>query len=266
MDVKKFLSELGINAIALLAQRGFTTAMVNDSLSVARFQNGVVIPASNSPRGIILRPEVRSATIRRSRIASIQALPLQSATEATLTIHDNGLAYSYTVELVGGQVNTFAIQHTIEGTAAHVYLTAPGVSFTSSKLVCNCDSTLPPGYGSLNGWNGTVGSSREGFGLSVVLERFCDYDYLMCQMAQTYLGEIVWLKARILLLEERLQSNRLNNWVLYDREDVGEYKAELEVYYDQRWNAMVAALPGLIQARRDNDCLPCRGISWRANG
>lgn len=253
--------------LALLAQRGFVAALVGDSLSAATFQNGVVIGASTLPRGIIIKTLRRGSGIGTLRIKAIQVLPLASTPSATLTIHDNGNAYSYNIELVGGQINTIPIQpHTISGDEAHVYLTAPGVAFTSSKLACNCDGSLPSGYGSLSGWNGSGYSSREGYGLNVVLEKTCDYDALMCNMAPSYLGEIIWLKARILLLEARLQSSRLNNWVLYDREDVGEFKAELEAYYDQRWNALVAAMPGLIQSRRDHTCLPCKGIRWAANG
>jgi hypothetical protein len=252
--------------LALLAQRGFVTALVNSSLQTSTYQNGIIVPASNLDRGIIIKPQLRTTGISRIRISSIQAFPLGDSSNATLTIHDNGLAYSYPVQLVGGQINTFAIQHPISGKETHVYLNAPGVAFTSSKLACNCDGSMPAGWGAILGWNGTGFSSREGHGLSVSLERYCDYDLLLCQMAKSYLGEIVWLKARILLLEARSESNRLNNWVLYGREDVAETRADLESQYVERWNALVAALPALIQNRHDNECLPCRGSRWVANG
>jgi len=105
----------------------------------------------------------------------------------------------------------------------------------------------------------------DAFGINVNFQCYCDYDQLLCDMSKTYIGELIFIKARILLLEEHLRSNRLTNWIIYNREETADNKKELEASYISRWNTFIDSLPGILKSYRD-ECIDCRGIRWVVNG
>jgi predicted choloylglycine hydrolase len=68
------------------------------------------------------------------------------------------------------------------------------------------------------------------------------------------------MKARIGLLQEHIGSTRLNNWVVYNRDEVKDYwLPKLEAEYMESWDVFVKSLPNILQGY-NKDCLFCNGI------
>ncbi len=87
----------------------------------------------------------------------------------------------------------------------------------SSAISCmvGCNGTMPNECGYVTGWSGTGQVKSEGFGISATFGCECDYSQLLCSWSKMFRREIVWWKMRALVQEERLNSDRLNNFTIY---------------------------------------------------
>lgn len=137
----------------------------------------------------------------------------------------------------------------------------------SSYLTCftGCNGGLPNSCGHVKGfYDGREINTKQGYGLSMEFSCKCDYDELLCGLARGTLGNIVWMKARIELLDSLLKTDRLNNWVVYGRDETKQFRDELYNDYVSAWNTFAMSLPNVLKNMRD-DCLDCRGIRYVTN-
>lgn len=125
---------------------------------------------------------------------------------------------------------------------------------------------MPEGYGIIQGWNGATEIAREGFGINLKISHICDYDTILCDLSKVFVGELIYLKSRAMLLEENRKSNRFEHWVTKGGKGLKEDTQEIDNLYREKWNTFHAALPNLLKQYSDNDCLTCRGIRWEVNG
>jgi hypothetical protein len=119
-----------------------------------------------------------------------------------------------------------------------------------------CNGTMPNDCGYVKGWNGINEVKSEGFGISATFSCECDYSQLLCQWAKQFVGEIVYYKMRALVQDELLNSDRLNNFTIYNREQARDKYAELENTYREKWNTFALALPGMLKNIKDG-CIVC---------
>ncbi len=258
-----FMSILAANRVMpQLAERQYTTG---------EFRAATTFPAEAKERGLTLYRNTRiKGTLRKLYINSIQVYPLADATGAELKIYDDaggGTVSVYNIDLNANTVNTFRVNYEVKGNFARVLLNGTGIPVASSFLTCftGCNGTLPNDCAYTRGWyDDKEISGKEGFGINVEFNCSCDYEQLLCDMARTYIGEIVWLKSRVLLLEEHLRTNRLNNWVVYGREETQQYLTDVENQYRDKWRIFADTVPGILQQFKD-DCLQCNGVKWVVN-
>lgn len=258
-----FMSILAANRVMpQLAERQYTTG---------EFRAATTFPAEAKERGLTLYRNTRiKGTLRKLYINSIQVYPLADATGAELKIYDDaggGTVSVYNIDLNANTVNTFRVNYEVKGNFARVLLNGTDIPVASSFLTCftGCNGTLPNDCAYTRGWyDDKEISGKEGFGINVEFNCSCDYEQLLCDMARTYIGEIVWLKSRVLLLEEHLRTNRLNNWVVYGREETQQYLTDVENQYRDKWRIFADAVPGILQQFKD-DCLQCNGVKWVVN-
>ncbi len=258
-----FMSILAANRVMpQLAERQYTTG---------EFRAATTFPAEAKERGLTLYRNTRiKGTLRKLYINSIQVYPLADATGAELKIYDDaggGTVSVYNIDLNANTVNTFRVNYEVKGNFARVLLNGTDIPVASSFLICftGCNGTLPNDCAYTRGWyDDKEISGKEGFGINVEFNCSCDYEQLLCDMARTYIGEIVWLKSRVLLLEEHLRTNRLNNWVVYGREETQQYLTDVENQYRDKWRIFADAVPGILQQFKD-DCLQCNGVKWVVN-
>lgn len=239
--------------------------------TIGEFKTNVNYPAEPKERGVTLYKNRKiKGSLRKLKINNVLIYPLADAEGATLKIYDDyagGMVSIFNVNLEANKVNTLNVSYELKGSFARVLLDGTNLPVAGTYLTCftGCNGAMPNDCGYTKGWyDDKEISSKEGFGINLEFSCFCDYEQLLCDLAQTYIGEIVWLKSRVLLMEEHLRTNRLNNWVVYGREETKEYLADVENQYREKWKTFVGAMPGILKQFND-DCLSCNGIRWVTN-
>lgn len=267
LAVKLFQNDL----MSVLAQSGFLPDISTKTYSSGDFVTTKTFPAEAKERGVVLyRNRRHTGNLRKTVIHKVFVYPLNSATDVSLKVYEDytgGIVSTYTVDLIGNEVNTFGIDHKLKGTYAKVVLDGTNVSVASSYLTCmtGCHGTMPNECGYTKGfYNGKEVQGKEGFGINIEFSCVCDYDEFLCDLSKRYIGEMLWLKARVLVMEEHLRSNRLNNWVIYKGDELKSYMIDVENQYITKWNSFIAGLPNLIKHYKD-DCLDCKRFRWVVN-
>jgi hypothetical protein len=257
--------------MSVMAANHVMPNLTDKRYSTGEFKPSITFPAEAKERGLTVYKNSRiRGQLRKLVIHTIKVYPLADAEDVTLKIYDDytgGIVSTYNIALVANQVNSFNVAYEMKGSFVRVVLDGTDVPVASSYLTCltGCNGTMPNDCGYTKGWYGDKEvSGKEGFGVNVEFSCACDYEQLLCDLAKTYIGEIVWLKSRVLLMEEHLRTNRLNNWVIYGREETQQYLADVENQYREKWNVFVNAMPALLKQFKD-DCLVCNGMRWVTN-
>lgn len=239
--------------------------------TIGEFKTTVNYPAEGKERGVTLYKNRKiKGNLRKLKIHTVQVYPLTAGEGVVMQIYDDyagGTVSTYNIDLQANQVNSFNVNYTVKGTFARVLLDGTNTPVAGTYLTCftGCNGSMPNDCGYTKGWyDDKEIASKEGFGINLQFSCECDYDQLLTDMAKTYIGEIVWLKSRVLLMEEHLRTNRLNNWVIYGREETKEYLTDVENQYREKWKTFANAIPGLLKQFND-DCLLCNGIRWVTN-
>lgn len=239
--------------------------------TTGEFKTTISYPAEPKERGLTLYKNRKiKGRLRQLVIHRVQVYPLADVQGAVLKVYDDhlgGVVSTYNIDLVANEVNSFNIEYEVKGSFARVLLDGTDLPVAGAYLTCftGCNGAMPNDCGYTKGWydEREIGS-KEGFGINLEFSCVCDYDELLADLAQTYIGEIVWLKSRVLLMEEHLRTNRLNNWVVYGREETKEFLVDLENQYREKWKTFTSAMPGILKQFSD-DCLVCNGIRWVTN-
>lgn len=257
--------------MSALAANHIIPNLTNKRYTTGEFKPSITFPAEVQERGLTLYKNSRiKGQLRKLKIHAVKVYPLADKEQAVLKIYDDysgGTVSTYHIDLKANEVNTFNIAYEVKGTFARVLLDGTGVPVGSAYLTCftGCNGTMPNDCGYTKGWYGDKEiSGKEGFGIGLEFSCECDYEQLLADLSKTYIGEIVWLKARVLLMEEHLRTNRLNNWVLYGREETQQYLTDVENQYREKWKIFMNAMPSLLKAFKD-DCLVCNGAKWVVN-
>jgi hypothetical protein len=257
--------------MSVLAANNVIPDLSDKKYNTGTFKPAVTFPAEAKERGLTIYKNKRiKGNLRKLKIHTVSVYPLADATAVSLKIYDDfggGTISVYNIDLVANQVNTFNIEYELKGSFARILLDGTNVPVASSYLTCftGCNGSMPNDCGYTKGWyDDKEISSKEGFGINAEFSCACDYEQLLCDLAKSYIGELVWLKARVLLMEEHLRTNRLNNWVVYGREDTEKFLVDTENKYRDKWSAFVNAMPGILRQFRD-ECLVCNGIRWVVN-
>lgn len=256
--------------LEVLSRNNMLVDVTDRKYNTTEFKPQTIITATTTERGVTLKranPYGWRKSIKNLKIHTIKIFALSDVTGAVVKIYDSGLDYpvtsTYSFDLVGGSVSEFDVDYTVLGEYAHVVMVGNSSNLASAYLLtcAGCSGKAPNDCAYTQSYNNGVSQSgREGYGIGLVYSCDCDYDLMMCNLAKTSLGKIIWMKARIGLLQEHLGSNRLNNWIVYNRDEVKEYwLPKLEAEYNESWNVFIASLPNLLQGY-NKDCIICNGI------
>lgn len=258
--------------IGALQSNNVVTQITNPIYDTAFFLPGESVGV-NTARGTWLHKNTKyKGSLRKTCIKALQLYPLGTGT-GTITIDDGITEYSYSVDLVGNQVNTFdgdvlsGFPFEVDKTSNYVkVLVTSTVAFASSKITCKtgCNGTVPNSCGWAEGWNGAARVREEGYGLNIQFYCECDYTQILCDLSKSYSGELIWWKWQANIFREQQKSNRFNNWVIYKNEDLEKWIADAESNYNRVWNNLMNGMVGILNTYRD-DCLNCRNIRWKPN-
>lgn len=264
------LAQVRNDFIAALQLNKVTTMAGYQEISTGVFNPASVTAASSLDRGVTLHKASQRGTLRQTIIKEVQVYPLQSGA-GTLNITNGTQITSWDITLVAGSINVFTSEELqglpyalSQNANARVTINAPGITFAGSVLTClkGCNDTLPNPCGWVDGWNGAAAIKEDGFGVNIVFYCKCNYDQILCDLATSFIGELIWLKWQIAIFEEQLLTNRFNNLVIYKAEQLrAETLPNLESKYAEKWTAMMNGLFSILQQYRD-ECLNCRGVKW----
>lgn len=210
--------------------------------------------------------------LRKLKIKAIQCYPLNSGDGNIYIIdHESGVETTTTVPVtfVANTLNTFTLPdpYICKNPEVAVVIDNTTIHFASSKISCKrgCGGTANNPCAWANGWDGAQEVRSEGYGINVQFYCHCDYDSLMCDLSRPFMGELIWLKWQEFIFDEQRKTNRFNNWVTYNREDLLPYIVELQNQYATKYNSMISGgLFNILKNYRD-ECLNCRGIRTVTN-
>lgn len=245
--------------------------ILDQKLTCGEFRPSTTIGADPVERGITLfRNKNIRGMLRKTTIHTIKIYPLVSVDSVTVKIYDDyagGMVSEYNFALTANEVNEFDVEYTIKGSYARVVMNGEDIPVSSAYLTmcAGCNGSLPNDCGyTKTSYKGNDTNGKEGYGILLDFSCKCDYGELLCSLADSFLGELVWLKTRYLIQDERMHSNRFNNYIVFGTEDAQATRDDIGNQYINKWNAFVNAAPQLLRAFRD-DCLECRGARWSTN-
>lgn len=260
-----FLTALQVN--------GMLVQMFNPDYGISEFNPANVIPASSLQRGVTIhKANYRRNSLKKVVIKAVQCYPFTSG-QGTLKIIDGNKTLSWPVTFVAGQINTFdssnlsGFDYVVTSKEARIVFDAPDISFASSIITCllGCNNTEPNECAWADGWDGNKAVKAEGFGMNIIFGCECNYDQVLCDMSKSFSGELIWLKWQILVYEEQYKSNRLSNWVIYNRDEIMDVIIpDLQNRYNTRWNALMAGLQNIVKTY-GSDCIICNRMRWAVN-
>lgn len=245
-------------------QTNRTIAMTaNPVYDSSKFNIGASIGLYDGERGVTIHSTHRRGGLRKTKIKNIQLYPLNSG-EAVLKIYDGYLETQFEVTLIANQVNTFLADYILDGTTARVLIDQTEINFASAPITClkGCGGKIPNDCAWVDGWDGTGAVKSEGYGINLQFYCECDYDQVICDIR--YMGELLWIKWQILIFDEQLKTNRFNNWVTYNRDELPTIINGLTNQYNTKWNELMNGLFGILKQYQD-ECLQCRNIRWVTN-
>lgn len=239
----------------------------NKTWNTSDFKPFTVITANDTERGLTLMKTNRNLqkSLKKMTIHTIYIYPLEDFEGAVVKIYDNGNGIAktstYSFDLVANEVNAFEVEYECEGNEITVAIRGEMNLASSYLTMCaGCSGKAPNDCGYTKSYTGGKSvNGREGYGVGVSFSCECDYDKILCGLAKKSLGNIIWIKARLMFLEEAIKSNRLSNFVTYGREQAIDYHNQLKPEYDKAWSTFVASLPNLLR-EWNGDCITCNGI------
>ncbi len=258
--------------IGVLRANNIATTITDPIYNTSSFIPGVDMGLYPGERGVTLHGVDIGyrGTLKQRKITGISCYPLANGT-GYIQIVDviSGVVTTtpFAATFVANRINTFAIDYTCQNTSVRVVIDNTSINFASAPITClkGCNSSMPNTCAWADGWNGTTAVKSEGYGINVMFKCHCDYDQLLCDMSQSFIGELIWLKWQELVYDDQYKSNRFNGWTTYNREDIQSVVLpELRAQYVGKWNDFVGGLYNILKTYRD-DCLNCRGIRQVTN-
>lgn len=254
--------------LGVLASNNVIPDMVEREYDTGNFSaDRTYQPKPGVERGFSMYKSDVNCRLRKIHISKLEVYPINDENDLDVKIYDGDKVTTYTIDHAeGGKVNSIQVDYWVQSDFIRVLIDGT-IEVGSAKLTCyvGCNGRKPNDCGYTKGYNGTqeIGA-KEGFGVGVTFSCKCDYDQLLCELTDTYVGKLVWMKARILLAEEWLHSNRNNNWTIYNRDELPDFIEGLKDEYAQTWNTFVDSLYGILKSYHDC-CLDCRRGRWIPN-
>lgn len=259
--------------IGALQGNKIVTSISNPEYSTSQTNKNTSVGTYAGERGLTLHKASWRGNLRQTIIKEIQAYPLSSGA-ATINIIDGYNTYSYDVALVANQLNVFN-EANLSGfpfiinqnsNTVRITITQTNIAFASTPITCGqgCNGSIPNPCAWADGWDGVKAVKGEGYGLNVVFLCNCNYEQILCDLAKSYSGELIWLKWQINIFEEQQKTQRFNNFIVYNSETIVDTLKTLDAKYAAKWNSLMDGALGILKTYRD-ECLNCQGKKWVVN-
>lgn len=253
--------------IGALQANKIVTTISDPVYDTCQFNTGASVGTSDLLRGMTMHKVGHRSKLRQQYIEAIECYPVTDG-EGLIKIYDGYNVYTYAVDLIGGEVNVFDSSNlsgfpflTNPLSSSYKVLLLTDVEMISTVITCKtgCGGAPKNDCGWAEGWDGTQSVKSEGYGLNIRFYCSCNYEQILCDLAKSFSGELIWLKWQISIFEEQLKTDRFNNWVIYNADKLPDEIKVLENKYATKWNDLMNGLLGILQSYRDQGCLNCQG-------
>jgi hypothetical protein len=256
-DILQFLqgNEYITQSVSALFRTGELRTGTQDGLIIA--QNG------NGWRGVSIFNNRPECNLRKLFISEIYIKTDYSGV-TTLRIEDGDEYYDYEVTLHAGKIDAIEINFTASKNTVSILL-PDNIAVYSVNPNCGCGDKKND-CARVLGIVGPVTTNAEAYGIWADVQCKCDYDYLLCQLAtQGLLGQIVLHATGVKIMDEQLKTDRLNYFTIYGEDKAESIKAEWSSIYAEKWNVLIASLPGILQTIDQCGCIECGGSKLVSN-
>lgn len=257
------------NVVAGISQPVYDTSNFNPAVSMGLYAG---------ERGLYFHKVLFRGSLRTTYINEIQVYPLTSG-ETTISIvyelNGQELESAWDVTLIANQLNIFTSEQ-LGGfpfaipdyaNSIKVLINNTDFAFASAPITClkGCNGAIPNACGWAEGWDGTRKVKSEGYGINIKFQCKCDFEKILCDLAPTFSGELIWLKWQLNIMQEQYRTNRFNELVIYQHEELQTtIIPQLKSDYAAKWNQLMDGLFNILKTYKD-DCLSCRGVRWVCN-
>lgn len=251
----------------VLQANNIATVIANPEYTAGNFNQTVDMGTYAGYRGIAVHGVAtrhRNERLRKRKVKTIELFPLTSGTgEVVIREYQNGLWVDipYSVNFVANQVNVINVNYVPSSGNFYVLADNTTINFASLNITCKkgCNGATNP-CAWIDGWNGTAEVKTEGYGVNITFECYCDYDQILCDLSNSFAGQLIWYKWQQLILEEQVKTNRFNSWVKYNVEALeNRWIPEVKNEYANTWNTFVGGLFNMLK-NYQSECVDCRGI------
>src|SRR5690606_15875361 len=264
--VKTEFNDLKNDFLSVISANGFAADLIEKKYQTGEFSNKP-LPAANFERGFTLyKVNKKGNSLKSLRINTLFINSLEQKDSVNVRIYDGNTLVTVTVRGVVVGINEFNINYKVQSNSARIVLPSNELQVASTPLTCfvGCNGTKPNDCAYTKGFNNGDVSVKEGYGLNVNFSCFCDYESILCDLSTSYTGKLLYLKARMRVLQEIESSDRLNHIVIYGKDDAARKRAELQAEYNQTWNTLVQGLPNILKGYC-GDCIQCNKIKYVTN-
>lgn len=264
--MKNQITEISNDFLSVLTSNGYTADITENRYQTTNF-NSNSVPAANHERGIVLyKAGNNSKTLKAIRINTLFINSAVNATNVVVKIYDGFEIVNYTLNVISG-INPYNIDYVVKSNSCRIVINGAQLSLKSGTLTCmtGCSGTTPNPCGYVKSFNGSEVAGKECFGIGVDFSCFCDFEKLLCNLAKSYTGKLIYYKTRIALLEERKWSDRFNPVVVYKGDAAEKKRSELTSEYNHTWNTLVQGLKEILKGYC-GECIKCNGIKYATNG
>lgn len=257
-DIKNdFLGALSLNYRTDLSQQSYESSIFKSD----------ELPTSNAERGFTFyKANYSSRSLKTAVIEKVYINALEVKDNVEFYIYDGDLKTTFVVNVKKLGINPFPINYKVRSSSARIVMKGNALKVASTRLICfvGCNNTLPNDCGNTKSFNDGHTSNKEGYGLGIKFSCLCDYDKMLCDLSNSFVGKLVYLKTRIMLLEYAKHSDRFNNVVIFGSTEKDQLISQLTSEYNQCWNTLVSSLPNTLKAYK-GDCVECKGIQIKVN-
>lgn len=219
---------------------------------------------ANLDRGLILKRW-------RSELAQIYIesiyIKVNTTIQTIVKIIDGEITKEFTVDLVAGQTKELFVNYRAESEQVKILMNDELIETYACKPLQN--SSFNFGCGScgsknrsnffITGWNGTAEESKC-FGIGVKAYVQCYEENVICGIIPR-MYFLIWYRSGIEFLNEYINSDRLNNYTLFNKESAKKLRDELWDEYKERNNAFTKSIYNYLKSTK-GECIVCYGNKY----
>lgn len=242
----------------------FDFNLVVETRQLDKFSDTKILPAVSAERGIIMkrwRSELSEIYVEeiyvKSSASGVASVKIIDGTDLIKTISVDLIADEITTVFVNLRLKKESVKIVMDDTLFPVYSCDRNYYNSTSCRTCSGRYNSNDFY--IGGWDGAHEDSNC-YGIGVKASVRCYEDNVICSvLPRMYF--IIWLKAGILFLRERIYSDRLNPVVQFGADKAKELLDEYQIDYKEKYAYFSKSIYQFLKSTK-GECLTCNGTHY----